>query len=235
LSFLSVDNIHTYIGPFHILQGVSFEVKKGEAVVLLGRNGAGKSTLLSSIIGMIPPKMGCIIFKGEEIQGQSTYEIIKKGIGYVPSRSRIFGGLTVEENLKLAFRSSESSFEDRLDFILDVFPDLKGTIKRSARHLSGGQQKMLSIARVITNKNDLLLVDEPSEGLSPSLIKKFTDTIIKLKEETTIVLVEQNFRMAREIGDACYMLDKGKIVHHGLMEEIAENKVLIKKYLGVSI
>jgi branched-chain amino acid transport system ATP-binding protein len=232
---LRVDDIHTYIGPFYIIQGVSFEVKKGEAVILLGRNGAGKSTLLSSIIGIIPPKGGRIIFKGEELQGQPTHEIIKKGIGYVPSGSRVFRGLTVEENLKVAFRSSGSSFEDRLDFVLDIFPDLKGAMKRSARHLSGGQQKMLSIAGVMTNKNDLLLVDEPSEGLSPSLIKKFTETIIKLKEETTIVLVEQNFRMAREIGDTCYILDKGKITHHGLMEEIAENKELLKKYLGVSI
>lgn len=235
MALLRVDDMHTYIGPFYILQGVSFEVERGRATVLLGRNGAGKTTTLRSIMGMTPPKSGKILFKGEEITDLPTYEIARKGIAYVPSRRRIFGGLTVEENLKLAFRSGELSFEDRLNFIVDTFPDLKDSLKTRARNLSGGQQKMLLIARAMINRNELLLVDEPTEGLSPILVKKFTETLAKLKEEITIVLVEQNFKLAREIGDTCYILDMGRIVHHGSMEEVAENKELLRRHLGVSI
>lgn len=235
MALLRVDDMHTYIGPFYILQGVSFEVERGRATVLLGRNGAGKTTTLRSIMGMTPPKSGKILFKGEEITDLPTYEIARKGIAYVPSRRRIFGGLTVEENLKLAFRSGELSFEDRLNFIVDTFPDLKDSLKTRARNLSGGQQKMLLIARAMINRNELLLVDEPTEGLSPILVKKFTETLAKLKEEITFVLVEQNFKLAREIGDTCYILDMGRIVHHGSMEEVAENKELLRRHLGVSI
>lgn len=235
MALLRVDDIHTYIGPFYILQGVSFEAEKGEATVLLGRNGAGKTTTLRSIMGMTPPKSGKILFKGEEITKLPTYRIAQRGIAYVPSRRRIFGYLTTEENLKLAFRSRELSFEDRLNFIVDTFPDLKDGLKTRSRNLSGGQQKMLLIARAMINKNELLLVDEPTEGLSPILVKKFTETLAKLKEEITIVLVEQNFKLAREIGDTCYILDMGKIIHHGSMEEVAKNKELLKRHLGVSI
>jgi len=235
VALLRVDDIHTYIGPFYILQGVSFEAEKGEATVLLGRNGAGKTTTLRSIMGMTPPKSGKILFKGEEITKLPTYRIAQRGIAYVPSRRRIFGYLTTEENLKLAFRSRELSFEDRLNFIVDTFPDLKDGLKTRSRNLSGGQQKMLLIARAMINKNELLLVDEPTEGLSPILVKKFTETLAKLKEEITIVLVEQNFKLAREIGDTCYILDMGKIIHHGSMEEVAKNKELLKRHLGVSI
>jgi len=235
VALLEVDDIHTYIGPFYILQGVSFKVEKGGATVLLGRNGAGKTTTLRSIMGMTPPKSGKILFKGEEITKLPTYKIAQRGIAYVPSRRRVFSYLTTEENLKLAFRSEELTFEDRLNSIVDTFPDLKDGLKTRARNLSGGQQKMLLIARAMITKNELLLVDEPTEGLSPILVKKFTETLTKLKEEITVVLVEQNFKLAREIGDMCYILDMGRIVHHGSMEEVAENKETLKRHLGVSV
>lgn len=235
MALLEVNDIHTYIGPFYILQGVSFKAEKGMATVLLGRNGAGKTTILRSIMGMTPPKLGEILFKEKEITKLPTYKIARMGIAYVPSKRRIFGNLTIEENFKLAFRSRELSFEDRLNLTLDMFPDLKGNLKMKARNLSGGQQKMLLIACAMVNKNELLLVDEPSEGLSPILVKKFTETLAKLKEEITIILVEQNFKLARNIGDEGYILDMGRIVHHGSMEEVAENKELLKRHLGVTI
>ncbi|MCW4031223.1 MAG: ABC transporter ATP-binding protein [Candidatus Bathyarchaeota archaeon] len=235
MALLEVEDIHTYIGPFYILQGVTFDAEKSRATVLLGRNGAGKTTTLRSIMGMTSPKSGKILFKGEELTKLPTYKIARTGIAYVPSRRRIFGYLTVEENIKLAFRGREFSFEDRLNFVLDTFSDLKGTLKTKARNLSGGQQKMLLIARAMINKNELLLIDEPTEGLSPILVKKFTETFVKLKKEVTIILVEQNFKLAREVGDICYILDMGRIVHHGSMEEVAENQELLKRHLGVSI
>jgi branched-chain amino acid transport system ATP-binding protein len=235
VTLLRVEDIHTYIGPFYILQGVSFTAEKGKATVLLGRNGTGKTTTLRSIMGMTPPKSGKILFKGKQITKLPTYKISRMGIAYIPSRRRIFSYLTIEENLRLAFRSREFSFEDRLNFVLDTFSDLKGTLKTKAQNLSGGQQKMLLIARAMINKNELLLVDEPTEGLSPILVKKFTETFVELKEEVTIILVEQNFKLAREVGDTCYILDMGRIVHHGSMEEVAENKELLKRHLGVSI
>lgn len=235
MALLNVEDIHTYIGPFYILQGVSFEAEKAKATVLLGRNGAGKTTILRSIMNMAPPKSGKILFKGEEITRLPTYKIAQKGIAYIPSKRRIFSYLTVEENLKLAFREREVSFEDRLDFVLNVFPDLKDALKGKARNLSGGQQKMLLIARAIINRNELLLVDEPTEGLSPILVKRFAETFVKLKEQVTIILVEQNFKLAREVGDECYIIDMGRIVHHGSMDNVAENKELLRRHLGVTI
>jgi len=234
MTLLKVEDIHTYIGPFHILQGVSFETEEGKATVLLGRNGAGKTTTLRSIMGMTPPKSGRIFFKEKEITKLPTYKIARMKIGYIPSKRRIFSHLTVEENLKIAFTSKEVMLEERMDFVLDFFPDLKDALKRKARYLSGGQQKMLLIARALINPNELLLVDEPTEGLSPLLVKKFTQTFIELKKHVNIVLVEQNFKLAREVGDTCYILDMGKIVHKGTMEEVAKDKELLKKHLGVA-
>lgn len=235
MALLEVNDMHTYIGPFYILQGVSFKAEKGRTTVLLGRNGSGKTTTLRSIMGMTPPKSGEILFKGKEITKSPTYKIARMGIAYVPSKRRIFGQLTIEENFKLAFRSRKLSFEDRLNSILDTFPDLKGNLKMVAQNLSGGQQKMLLIACAMINNNDLLLVDEPSEGLSPILVKKFTETLARLKEKITIILVEQNFKLAKDIGDVGYILDMGRIVHHGSMEEIAGNKEILKRHLRVSI
>jgi branched-chain amino acid transport system ATP-binding protein len=235
VTLLEVNDIHTYIGPFHILQGVTFKAENDVATVLLGRNGAGKTTTLTSIMGMTPPKSGQILFKGQNLTKQPTYKVAQAGIAYVPSKRRIFGHLTVEESLKLAYRKQQSAYEDRLDFIIAMFPDLKGALKMRSRNLSGGQQKMLLIACAMISENQLLLVDEPSEGLSPLLVKKFTETLVNLKKEIPIVLVEQNLKMAKEIGDACYILEMGRIVQQGSVTEIAENEELLKRHLGVSI
>ena len=232
---LSVEDLHTFIGDFHILQGISFEALEGEITVLLGRNGAGKTTLMNTIMGFLPAREGRIIFKGKDITNLPTYERARLGIGYVPAARRIFRSLTVEENLRIAFRMKDVPFEERLELVLDIFPDLKPALKRKAGHLSGGEQRMLLISRAIINKNELLLIDEPSEGLSPVLVRKLADVILRLKEEASILLVEQNFRLASRIGDTCYIIDRGRIVHKGPMREVAENKELIMRYLGVRI
>ena len=163
---LKVKDIHTFIGQFHILEGVSVEVPDGSITVMLGRNGAGKTTTLKSILGLTPPSKGSIVFNGEEIQGQLAHQIAAKGIGYVPEHRAIFRDLSVEENLKIAERK-RGDLAQRADFIFDVFPDLKRLIKLPGGNLSGGQQQMLAIARALVPDNRLLLIDEPSEGLAP--------------------------------------------------------------------
>jgi branched-chain amino acid transport system ATP-binding protein len=235
LPLLKVEDIHTYIGPFHILQGVTFEAEDDKATILLGRNGAGKSTTLRSIMGMAPARSGKILFKDQDITKLPPFKIARMGVAYVPSKRRIFSYLTVDENIKLAFRGQKSSYEDKLSFVLNVFPDLKEAMKMKARHLSGGQQKMLLVARALINENELMLVDEPTEGLSPLLVKKFTETFVKLKEHVPFILVEQNFKLASQVGDVCYILDMGRIVFKGSMEEVAQNKELLKRHLGVTI
>ncbi|QWC24127.1 ABC transporter ATP-binding protein [Bacillus haikouensis] len=233
-TLLKVENIETYIGQYHILQGVSFEVKKGEVTVLLGRNGAGKTTSLRSIMGLTPPSSGKIIYKGEEIQGLSTFKTADKGIGYVPEDQGIFGDLTVEENMKVAMRKQDVETKDRMNWIIDLFPDLKKFWKKAGGNLSGGQKQMLSIARAYLNDNDLILIDEPSKGLAPIVVEKVMESIVEMKERTTILLVEQNFIMASKIGDRFYIIDDGKTVHDGQMEMLVKDDDMKKKYLGIA-
>ncbi len=231
---LKVEGIETYIDQFHILQGVSFEAKKGEVTVLLGRNGAGKTTTLRSIMGLNPPAKGKIEFNGESISGLATYHIATKGIGYVPEDQGIFGELTVEENMKVAIKKENEETKERLDYILNLFPDLKKFWKRKGGNLSGGQKQMLSIARAYVNNNDLLLIDEPSKGLAPIVVEKVMESIQEMKSKTTIVLVEQNFIMASTIGDRFFIIDDGRTVHRGEMKELKENEQLRKQYLGIA-
>ncbi|MFX1369347.1 MAG: ABC transporter ATP-binding protein, partial [Promethearchaeota archaeon] len=195
-NLLELRDVHVYIGSFYILQGISLEVPKGEVTLLLGRNGAGKTTTMKTILGLYPPKEGSIFFKGEELSKLPTHKIVSKGIGYVPDTRRIFGTLTVEQNLIVARRKgdNEGDEQERLDLIYDLFPDFKGFLKQKAVTLSGGQQQMLAVARALMNSNDLLLIDEPTEGLSPLLAKNLIDALDRLKEFVTILLVEQNFR-----------------------------------------
>ncbi|KSU62166.1 ABC transporter ATP-binding protein [[Bacillus] enclensis] len=233
-TLLKVENIETYIGQYHILQGVSFEVKKGEVTVLLGRNGAGKTTSLRSIMGLTPPSSGKIIYKGEEIQGLPTFKTADKGIGYVPEDQGIFGDLTVEENMKVAMRKQDVETKDRMNWIIDLFPDLKKFWKKAGGNLSGGQKQMLSIARAYLNDNDLILIDEPSKGLAPIVVEKVMESIVEMKERTTILLVEQNFIMASKIGDRFYIIDDGKTVHDGQMEMLVKDDDMKKKYLGIA-
>jgi branched-chain amino acid transport system ATP-binding protein len=237
-NLLEIQNAHVYIGSFYVLQGISLVVPKGEVTLLLGRNGAGKTTTMKAILGIYPPKEGKIVFNGEEISHLPTHKIVNKGIGYVPDTRRIFGTLSVEQNLIVSMRKggSRSDMQDRLELIFDLFPDMKGFLKQRAGTLSGGQQQMLAVARALMNENDLLLIDEPTEGLSPLLAKNLIDSLDRLKEYATILLVEQNFRTVSKLGDNFYIFDNGKIVHEGNnMSELIEDKALVAQYLGVSI
>lgn len=233
-TLLKVENIQTYIGQYHILQGVSFEAKKGEVTVLLGRNGAGKTTTLRSIIGLNPPNQGKIIFKEKEIQGLPTYKIANLGIGFVPEDQGVFTYLTVEENMKLAMKNQDQETQERLESVLQLFPDLKKFWKKEGGLLSGGQKQMLSIARAYLNDNDLLLIDEPSKGLAPIVVEKVMESIQEMKKNTTIILVEQNFMMASTIGDQFYIIDDGITAYSGYMNELKEDDQLRKKYLGIA-
>ncbi|WP_160724369.1 ABC transporter ATP-binding protein [Bacillus sp. USDA818B3_A] len=231
---LKLDQLETYIGQYHILQGISLQVKKGEVTVLLGRNGVGKTTTLRTIMGLNPASKGSITFKGEPIQGLPTYTIATKGIGYVPEDQGIFAGLTVEENMKVAIQKENEETAKRMDWILDLFPDLKRFWKRPGGYLSGGQKQMLSIARAYVNQNELLLIDEPSKGLAPIVVEKVMESILQIKNQTTIVLVEQNFMMASTIGDGYYIIDDGRTVNHGTMRQLKEDEEMKRKYLGIA-
>ncbi|WP_342432736.1 ABC transporter ATP-binding protein [Neobacillus sp. FSL H8-0543] len=231
---LRLNEVETHIGQYHILQGISLEVKKGEVTVLLGRNGAGKTTTLRTIMGLNPATKGSIVYKRDEIQALPTYTIAKKGIGYVPEDQGIFAGLTVEENMRVAIRLESEVTAKRMDYILDLFPDLKKFWKKPGGLLSGGQKQMLSIARAYVNENELLLIDEPSKGLAPIVIEKVMESILQMKDKTTIVLVEQNFMMASTIGDYFYIIDDGRTVNDGTMKQLKEDEEMKRKYLGIA-
>lgn len=233
-NILTLESIHTYIGQFHILEGVSINVPRDSITVLLGRNGAGKTTTLKSIIGLTPPRFGKVIFNGEEVQGKRAFDIANLGIGYVPEHRAVFRNLSVMENLKIA-EKRRGDFERKEEFIFGLFPDLKRLYKLPGNHLSGGQQQMLAVARALVADNKLLLIDEPSEGLAPILIEQMMIAIKELSKTTTILLVEQNFIMASQLGATYYIIDDGKSVENGKMADLIKNEDLIKQYLGVSI
>jgi branched-chain amino acid transport system ATP-binding protein len=230
---LEVTDIHTFIGQFHILEGVSLEVPDGSITALLGRNGAGKTTSLKSILGLTPPSKGSISFNGTEIQGRPTHQIAAKGIGYVPEHRAIFRDLSVEENLKIAERK-KGDLEKRSDFIFGIFPDLKRLIKLPGGNLSGGQQQMLAIARALVPMNRLLLIDEPSEGLAPVIIEQVMDAVRQLSAHTTILLVEQNFVMASQLADRYTIIEAGRSVKSGMMAELVDDRETIRRYLGAA-
>jgi branched-chain amino acid transport system ATP-binding protein len=232
-NILSVQDIHTYIGQFHILEGVSLDVARGSVTVLLGRNGAGKTTTLKSILGLTPPRAGKVILDGQEIQGTHTYDIASLGIGYVPEHRAIFRDLSVAENLRIAERK-KGDLERRADFIFALFPDLKRLYRLRGYQLSGGQQQMLAVARALVADNKLLLIDEPSEGLAPVLIEQMMEAIRELSATTTVLLVEQNFIMASQLGLHYYIIDDGRIAHSGEMADLILDEALIHRYLGAS-
>lgn len=232
-SLLTVDTIHTFIGQYHILEGVSLEVPQGSIVALLGRNGAGKTTTLKSIMGLLSPRMGKIVFEGEEIQGLTPYAIAARGVGYVPEHRAVFRDLTVEENLKIAERK-RGDLARRGDLVFELFPDLKRFYKRPGGQLSGGQQQMLAIGRALVADNRLLLIDEPSEGLAPIIIEGIVHALRRLSLQTTVLLVEQNFRMASQLADRYYILDTGRTAHEGQMSDLVADQALITRYLGAA-
>ncbi|MDN4606815.1 ABC transporter ATP-binding protein [Sporosarcina highlanderae] len=232
-TLLKVEELHTHIGQYHILQGVSFEAREGEVSVLLGRNGAGKTTTLKTIMGLTPASKGTILFEDEDIKKRPTYVIANSGIGYVPEDQGIFADLTVEENMKVAMRKEDDATLARQEYVLDLFPDLKTFWKKDGGHLSGGQKQMLAMARAFVHESKLLLIDEPSKGLAPIVIEKVMEAITEMKKSTTIVLVEQNFFMASRIGDRYTLIDDGATVHAGAMKDLIQNEELKRKYLGI--
>ena len=231
---LEVQDIHTFIGQFHILQGVSLAVPEGSITAVLGRNGAGKTTTLKSILGLTPPRRGRVVLAGKEIQGRPAYEIAAMGVGYVPEHRAIFTDLTVAENLRIAERR-RGDLERKAEFIFGLFPDLKRLYRLPGGHLSGGQQQMLAIARALVPDNRLLLIDEPSEGLAPILIQELMEAIRRLSEEVTVVLVEQNFQMASQLADRYVIIDDGRSVRSGPMSELLDDEETVRRYLGAAV
>lgn len=230
---LTIDNIHTFIGQFHILEGVSLAVPRGSISVLLGRNGAGKTTTLRSIMGLNAPRTGQITYNGQSLAGKTSYQIARMGIGYVPEHRAIFKELTVRENLHIAARE-RGDLDRSLDFILSLFPDLKRLYQLPGGNLSGGQQQMLAIARALVPNNQLLLIDEPSEGLAPVIIEQLMAAIEQFALEKTVLLVEQNFRVASKLASHYVIIDHGQNVAAGAMRDLLHDEALIQRYLGVA-
>jgi len=229
---LKVENLHTYYGNSYIIQGISFNVNKGEIVTLLGRNGVGKSTTIKSIMGIVQPREGKIIFKGHEIQNLPSYEIARFGIGFVPEDRRIFSSLTVLENLNLGVRGNSEGWS--LDKIFEFFPKLKERTKHKGFELSGGEQQMLAIARVLRMKTDLILLDEPTEGLAPLLVKAIEDILKEIKRQAiTTLLVEQNARFVTNVADRHYIMCHGKLVYEGSNKDFLKEEEVKKEYLGI--
>ena len=236
---LQLEGVHTHIGAYHILHGVDLEVAQGELTVLLGRNGAGKTTTLRTIMGLWRASSGGIRFEGEYTSALSTPEIAQRGIAYVPENMGIFADLTVCENMVLAARGArraEDMDAKRLDWIFGLFPAMKRFWQHPAGLLSGGQKQMLAVARAIVEPRKLLLVDEPSKGLAPAIIQNMIAAFRELKQtDTTILLVEQNFNFARQLGDRVAVMDGGRIVHAGAMAELAVDEGLQQRLLGLSL
>lgn len=232
-SLLKTENLVSYIGPYTILQGVDIEVGHGEAVVILGRNGAGKTTFLRTVMGLVHTRSGLLELDGQNLVGMPTYAIQKLGIGYVPENYGTFDLLTVEENLRLAMWKEDAETMERRDYVLDLFPDLKIAYKRHSKNLSGGQRQMLSIARPLVNNNKILLIDEPSKGLAPVIIERVALALREIKKNTTVLLVEQNFALACAVGERFYIINEGKTVENGAMEDLIKDKGLQAKHLGI--
>jgi branched-chain amino acid transport system ATP-binding protein len=234
-SLLSLRDVHTYYGASHILHGVSLEVRRGEVVALLGRNGMGKTTTLQTILGLPPPRHGEIRFRGDIISGWATYAIVQSGVGWVPQGHRIFPTLTVIENMELAAAKARPG-QWTLDAIYRLFPRLHARRDARGDALSGGEQQMLAIARALVQNPELILMDEPSEGLSPILVQEVGDIISHLEEQgASILMVEQNFHFALGIAERILIMNKGAILFSGAPQEIARNDQLCRQYLGVGV
>jgi branched-chain amino acid transport system ATP-binding protein len=229
---LQVDDIHTYYGASHIVQGLSLRVNPGEIVCLIGRNGAGKTTTVRSIIGLTPPRRGSIRFKGQEIAGQSPFAIVRRGIGYVPEDRRIFSRLTTKDNLEIALRNARAGGWS-LDKIYEFFPRLKDLEDHLGTEMSGGEQQMLAIARSFMGNPELVLIDEPSQGLAPMIIQSIVDLLKRLKGQMSVLLVEQNVLFAFSVADRGYVIDKGRILYEGSIDDLKENEEVRDRYLAV--
>jgi branched-chain amino acid transport system ATP-binding protein len=230
---LDVDNINTYYWASHVLRDVSLKVPHGSIVAMLGRNGMGKTTIIRSIMGLTPPKDGVIRFKDEQISGLEPYQISRRGISLVPQGRIVFPSLTVKENLLIGARETKNGDSWNLDKVYDLFPILKERQSFHANLLSGGEQQMLAVARSLMTNPDLLIMDEPSEGLAPRVIKQIGDVITHLKGKLTVFLAEQNFNMAISVADYVYIVSNGSIVYESKPEELKNNEEIKQSCLGV--
>jgi len=232
---LKVDRIDTFYGQSHVLQGISFSINEGEVVSLLGRNGVGKTTTLRSIMGLTPPRSGKILLHNVDIARKPPFQIAQMGIGYMPDDRRIFPDLTLYENLELARRlSKKAKVSWTFEKIYHLFPVFTGLKERKGTQLSGGEQKMLAIGRALMKNPDLLLLDEPSEGLAPLIVQNLVEVTARIRREgVTILLADQNLKFCRKTSDRGYILERGMVQYQGSMEEIWQNEGIVKKYLVV--
>lgn len=239
MNLLSLKGVHTHVGAYHILHGVDLDVPAGEVTMLLGRNGAGKTSTLRTLMGLWTASAGTVSFKGQDITKLATPDIASRGIAYVPETMGIFGELSVAENLLLAARGAKRLADldaKRLDWLFGLFPALKTFWQHPAGKLSGGQKQMLAIARAMIEPRELLVIDEPSKGLAPAIVQNLITALRELKHtQTTVLLVEQNFRVAAELGDQVAVMDDGRIVHRGAMRELIEDTGLQQRLLGLSL
>jgi branched-chain amino acid transport system ATP-binding protein len=232
---LSVDDLHTYYGEAHILQGVSVEVGEGEVVTLIGRNGAGKTTTLRSIMGIAPPRRGHVRFRGADVTGLGPHEIARRGIAWVPEERRVLPNLTVLENLRLGMLGGGvRNGAGHIDEVLSYFPRLRERIDSRGRFLSGGEQQMLAIGRALVARPGVMLVDEPTEGLAPILVQNLTEILAEINRRgTTILLVEQTLEVALALSHRLYVMDQGRIQFHGTADELRRDPAIQQRFLGV--
>jgi len=229
---LVIKDIHTYYGSGHVLQGISLKVEKGELVALLGRNGAGKSTTMKTIMGITPPRSGSIIFNDTDIAGLRTCKIAQLGLGYVPEDRRVFPNLSVLDNLEMGIKKKGNQTWT-VDRVYSIFPVLERRKKNRGMALSGGEQQMLSIARSLMGEPEILLLDEPSEGLAPVVVQELGKLMKEVKESLTVFLAEQNANFALGLSDRGYVMEKGKIAFQGSVEEIQHNEEIKSGCLSV--
>jgi branched-chain amino acid transport system ATP-binding protein len=234
---LRVDDLHSYYGKSHILQGVDLELAQGDLVCLLGRNGVGKSTTLMSLMGLVQPKKGSVLFKGQELVGKTPFQIAKQGLGFVPEERRIFKSLTVQENLQIGIKPPREAqdyepwTEER---VFDSFKRLAERRENKGGHLSGGEQQMLTVARTLMGNPELILVDEPTEGLAPLVAEAVLEMLAAISQSgVTILMVEQNYKAALKLADSFYIMSKGRVVFKGDGQELIAAEDIRQKYLEV--
>ena len=233
MSLLEVRDIHTYYGDSHVLQGIDLQTGEGKVVTILGRNGAGKTTLLRSIMGFNPPRSGSILFKGREISRLGIHHIARLGVGLVPQGRRVFSSLSVREHLDIAWRPG-AHLHWSVDDVLSMFPNLRDRLHSRARTLSGGEQQLLACGRALVGNPDLLLMDEPSEGLAPLLVREIARIIGQIKSQgISVLLVEQDASFALAVADHAYVMSRGMMVHESEPEKLRENWEIRSRYLGV--
>ena len=231
---LVLDQVHAHYGTAHVLHGVDLEVKAGTIACLLGRNGAGKSTTLKTVMGVVRPTAGKITFKGDQVGGLSPHVVAARGLAWVPEDRRVFASLTVEENIRVAGQALPGPSTTRIAEALRFFPDLEARAQQRAGSLSGGQQQMLTIARALAGKPDLILLDEPTEGLSPLMVEVIRGGILKSRERgASILLVEQNFALATAVAEEFFVMSRGAIVFRGTRQQLAAAPDVVSEHLGV--